>query len=91
VRISYDYKLNKKRQRIEITAKSKTKVGMGIYLLGFNILWNHWRCMLRPHRSSDVSLSESNIESLAKTAKVPNDEQSEVYTLQQQPESQKKQ
>ena len=35
--------------------------------------------MLWPHRSTDVSLSESNIESLATTAKVPNDEQSEVY------------
>jgi len=46
--------------------------------------------MVWPHRSTDVSLSESNMYCLATIAKVPNDEQAEAFSLQQQTESQKK-
>ena len=69
---------------------------MGTYLSCFNISWKQWRCMVWPHRSTDVSLSESNMYCLATTAKMSQTMsttalQIEECSLQQQAERQKKQ
>jgi len=45
--------------------------------------------MVWPHRSTDVSLSESNMYCLATTAKVPNDEQAEASVSAEQKQEKK--
>jgi hypothetical protein len=47
-------------------------MGMGTHLSCFNISWKQCKCIVCPHRRTDVSLSESNMYCLAVTVLVVN-------------------
>ena len=48
---------------------------MGAYLSCFNISWKHCRCIVCPHRSTDVSRNESNRYCLARTVQFSHGQQ----------------